>query len=89
MAYKIIDWFMYKVMPWAFILLIISVGVYICLCAYGFFVDSQKPTLELKKEEWVCTDNRKLESTYYVKVGAVMVPHKSYSDVCFNWKRIE
>lgn len=54
---------------------------------YGCIQESKRPTFELKKGDWECTDTRTVTSTYYINVNNVMVPQTSSHEECIQWSR--
>lgn len=88
MAMRILDWCFDYLVPWAVIGLIAVLVVGLPLLGYAFYLDSKRPTFELKKDDWFCTEWRARETTYYYhKVGNVMVPQTTTTHECMNWRR--
>jgi hypothetical protein len=52
------------------------------------YMDSQKPTINLRKEDWSCTRSEPRTRTQMVLVGKVLIPQRTTSDVCAQYNRL-
>ena len=51
-------------------------------------VAGRKPTFDLIKDQWGCTQSHKeTRLAYFTKVGSVQVPHYTDEMVCDQWTR--
>lgn len=52
------------------------------------YLDLQRPTFELKKDEWTCTKSRvETVYSYSMKAGDVWIPQYRQEVVCLQWTR--
>ena len=50
--------------------------------------EAERPTITIKKAEWICTQAVKRSSTTYVQTGQVMNPITTTYDDCVQYTRI-
>ncbi len=68
-------------MDWVMSLLVLAVIGGVLFIPVAIYLESQRPTFELAKEDWVCTDYKTY--TTFVMSGKVMVP--VYHKDCTQW----
>lgn len=61
----------------------------IVVALFLFWQDSQKPTFELIKEEWVCSNSETRSRLIPMPVGKVTVLQPTTTNVCVEYKRIK
>ncbi len=81
------EWLMDHVMPWFISVAIIALIGFCIIAPFAIWKDSQRPTFELKKDDWTCARAHQEQTTTYVKSGSVMIPVTSTYDVCDMYKR--
>jgi len=53
------------------------------------YLENQKPTITLKKEDWSCVKSESRTRTQTVLVGKVPVQQRTTSDVCTQYNRLD
>lgn len=83
---KVFEFFMEKIFFPFFVLFFIGVFfIFIPAVVYSWWKDSQSPTFELRKDDWVCSAHENRAVTTYIMAGKVMVPSTSYQKYCTQW----
>lgn len=63
-------------------ILAVSVGLGVAI-----YRDAERPTFDLKKDEWACTKSHVETTTTMIMVGNVLIPNTSTTTVCDQWSR--
>lgn len=87
MGGDILDWLAEHVLPWLIILFIVAIILGIPFLLYYSWMQEESPTLTLYKNEWTCTQTKRVPSTIYVKSGNVMIPVTTYHNECYQWSK--
>ena len=70
-------------MIWIEKLIIFAIAAILCAFAWAVYQDGERPTIEIKKDEWTCTRTAML--TTYIMIGNVMTP--TTNETCTEFKR--
>lgn len=85
------DWLMDNiVMPCMILLMaLFVVGLLFLIPAFVYWAiqDSKRPTFELKKDDWECTNTYEYTTTAYVMVGKILLPSISHNSECIQWSK--
>lgn len=87
MSWDILDWLMEHIGGWFVLAAILAICVGLPLGLYALVMDSQSPTMQLRKADWACTQSQTIPITTYVMSGKVMVPITTYTSQCNQWNR--
>lgn len=55
---------------------------------WSAWVESQRPTFELKRDDWACTRNEPRTHLQLILVGRSLVPVPTTTDVCLQYSRV-
>lgn len=82
----ILEWLEEK-MAVLIVLFIIAAVLIVGGLIAGFIISATSETFTLVKAEWNCTASHEETTTFYNKVGNVMVPMTTTNDVCDKYER--
>lgn len=66
---------------WVILIMALAVGALL----FFIYLEEQKPTITLKKQEWSCTKSEPRTRTQTVLVGKVPVSQRTTRDVCTQY----
>jgi hypothetical protein len=69
----------------AIVCFVVAVMVGLLFPVWYFFLRDDRPTFELKKDDWSCTRVKEWESQHMVMVGKVAVPQVVTHNDCIQW----
>jgi hypothetical protein len=81
------DWIEKSLMGCLFFCLAALLGI-IIVAGVAAYQELGRPTFDLKKDDWSCSENHVESYTTLIMVGKVMVPQTHVSTVCDNYRRI-
>jgi hypothetical protein len=81
-------WWSIRERIWPALWGVLLVSVLIAGLIVGTIVESEQPTITIKKADWNCTQAVKRSSTTYVQTGQVMNPITTTYDDCVQYTRI-
>lgn len=72
---------------WVIGFLTIAVLALVGWMMLAVWVDSQRPTFELKRDDWTCTKNETRSQSLVMLVGKVPMPFLVNSTACVEYRR--
>lgn len=81
---KLGDIFVFKVIPIMAVVITVVVAITLPVILYNEFFGEM---IELKKNEWICTESVQSQSTSFIKSGDMLIPLTATQTNCTNWRR--